>query len=90
MNDAPTDEANLEKSSRGARAFGGAKGINLLTKVASTVKFVVRANNQGHQHNPDPVNRKQLLRKQSTRKQSYGPMLMKVYRECYESCLYWH
>lgn len=58
-----TDEATLQKMTRSTRSLSGGK-TKLLSRVASTVKFVLRANPQAPDSN-DPDKRKQFHRQGS-------------------------
>ncbi len=55
-----TDETALQKMTRSTRSLSGGK-TKLFSKVASTVKFVLRANPQQQDSN-DPEKRKQFHR----------------------------
>ena len=80
-----TDETALQKMARSTRSLSGGKA-KLLSKVASTVKFVLRANPQ-NQDSSDPQKRKQFLR-QGCKLLPIQPK-SKHLSQRHESCLCW-
>lgn len=59
------DESSSEKALRNSRSLSGGKNVKLFSKIASSVKFVMRASNNDTETASDPKNRKTLFRKDS-------------------------
>ena len=56
------EESSAQKNLRSSRSLSGGRNIKLLSKVASSVKFVLRASNDV-EATSDSKNRKSLFRK---------------------------
>jgi len=56
------EESSAQKNLRSSRSLSGGRNIKLLSKVASSVKFVLRASNDA-EATSDSKNRKSLFRK---------------------------
>jgi len=58
-----TIEESSQKTSRNSRSLSGGRNVKLLSKVASSVKFVLRASHVDTENSLDPKNPRKLFRK---------------------------